>query len=571
MTESSRIESGRARMPSERYDDPLLFALELDVVGELSQTRVSPVLRQQFGSHRISLSPDSTIAMESEGRRWVIHDSRTQRRYTITRRGSGLSVYASLHVVNRIVDRGLCVRCGACEPACPVDIIRFDDKAYPYLVDEGLCIATCTRCLKVCPGEVVDFSELDREMFGTSPDPRSITGIVRRAAVAHATDDSVRRLGTSGGLVTQLLACLLEKRVIDGALVLGASTERGTWQEQAFIAREPAALKRAMKSKYIVTPFLRSLKEIEAVDGGYAVVGLPCYVHALRRYQKVSRKLRERVKLVIGLYCNVVFEPHMLDDLCELQSRRKEDVVDLQFRYGEWPGGVVAEFHDSTKSSLLRLEEMKDQFNVLKLLYTAPRCNMCIDFSAEYADLAVGDPWLRGRDGAYLFEDNRTTVLVRTEIGERMIEMAEREGYIGVQDIPLKTYMANFEANARYKRDFVPKNILMRKLVGLGAPDYNRKVGYGKVTGLVPFVLRTAILVMARLRWVRKLALLAAQSRPAITYLAWNRRRKARRFAEAWPRLEKFAEELLPSAAPPPARAAADVCAGPEREVKTRS
>jgi coenzyme F420-reducing hydrogenase beta subunit len=97
-----------------------------------------------------------------------------------------------------------------------------------------------------------------------------------------------------------------------------------------------------------------------------------------------------------------------------------------------------------------------------------------LDFSAEHADIAVGDPWLKGRDGKLLFTDNRTTVLVRTDIGDQVIRMAEAEGYIKLEQIDLKTYMVNFEGGARYKRSFLPKNILLRRLVGKPVPKYHR-------------------------------------------------------------------------------------------------
>lgn len=455
------------------------------------------------------------------------------------------------HVVNQIVERDLCVRCGACEPACPVDIIRFDARGYPYLTDEALCIKTCTRCLKVCPGEEFDFSRFDDQMFGARPHPLSITGIARRALVSFATDDLVRRDGTSGGFVTQILLYMLDKKLIDGALVLGSAVDGNGWRQEPFIARTAEELKRAAKSKYMVVPFLKPLGEMEKIEGNYAVVALPCYIQALRKYQKVSRKLRERIKLVIGLYCNVVFEPYVLDDLCEFNGIKKEDVVNVDFRYGDWPGGVYAQLRDGSVRKALKLEEMKDEFNLLKIFYTAPRCNMCIDFSAEHADLAVGDPWLRGPDGKYLFEDGRTTVLTRTEIGDRIVSMAAADRYINVKEIPLKTYMVNFEGNARYKRDLVPKNIMLRKLFKLPVPEYNRPIGRGKLSGFLPALLRISILAMARFKWFRRLGMSLAQTRPAIAYLAWNRKRKAKKFAATYRRLERFVDELARTGAEP--------------------
>ena len=85
------------------------------------------------------------------------------------------------HVVNQIVERDLCVRCGACEPACPQDIIRFDDRALPFITDESKCPTACQRCLKICPGEELNLAQLDQEMFGVQPHPESVTGIVREA------------------------------------------------------------------------------------------------------------------------------------------------------------------------------------------------------------------------------------------------------------------------------------------------------------------------------------------------------------------------------------------------------
>lgn len=520
-------------MDFERLEDyKPLFSTGLEIQEHLDAGQGVPeALRHTFKTCGISLSGNPPVSVETRGTRWLIADKENNRGYAVRKKQDRLAVYQNLHVVNQIVERDLCVRCGACEPACPVDIIRFDQNAFPYITDEQLCISTCTRCLKVCPGEFANFSKWDEEMFGISPHPESITGIVKRACVSFATDQEIRKEGTSGGFVTQILRYMLEKKIIDGALVLGASSESGRWEEQPFIARTLEDLKRAVKSKYVVTPFLWPLGEMERVEANYAVVGLPCYIHAVRRYQKVSKKIRERIKLIIGLYCNVAFEPHLFDDVCELKGLRKEDVVNFHFRYGDWPGGVIAELRDGRKEKVLKLEEMKDEFNMLKLFYTAPRCNMCIDFSAEYADLAVGDPWLRGPDGSYLFDDGRTSVLVRTDTGREILEKAVADGYVTVRDIPLSTYMVNFEYNARYKRDFVPKTILLRQLLNRPIPKYNRVIGHGTLSGILPMVGRTIILRLARFKWFRKFALTLAQTRPVIAYLAWNRKRKARQFA----------------------------------------
>ena len=457
----------------------------------------------------------------------------------------GLGIAENLHVVNQIVERGLCVRCGACEPACPVDIIRFDERGYPYITDEEECLRGCTRCIKVCPGEEVDYTALDEDMFGQSPHPSSITGFARRAVVSHSVSEETRYRGASGGFVTQLLAHMLETGEIDGALVLGISNE-GRWKQEPFVARSVEDLKRAAKSKYITVPFLRPLDELEEVEGQYAIVALPCYIHAIRKYQQVSPRLRKRIKLVIGLYCNVVFEPHLYEEACELAGLDPDDVEDFRFRHGDWPGGVTARMRDGTEKKILKLEEMKDEFNLLKLFYTAPRCTACTDFSGEYSDLSVGDPWLRGSDGSYLFDDGWTSVLVRTEAGDEAIRRAEADGVLEVTEIPLETWMVNFEFSGRYKRDFVPKLNSLRRWVGLPTPRYGREIARGGAKGWVTTALRWLIRSLARWRWFRVLGVTLAQTPPAIAFLRWNRARKASSYVERYDRRLEFVRTLVP-------------------------
>lgn len=450
------------------------------------------------------------------------------------------------HVVNQIVERGLCVRCAACEPACPWDIIRLDNRHFPLMVDEAKCPTGCTRCLKVCPGGDVNFTLLDEEMFGQTPDPRSITGFATRAFVAFARDENVRYAGASGGLATQLLSYMMDKGIIDGALVVGTRSEGAGWEPEPFIARTVEDLKRAAKSKYTVLPHLRPLREMEGeLEGNYAAVAVPCYVHALRKYQKVSPKLRKRLKFIIGLYCNVVFEPHIVSDVAAAVGLRDDEVEDLRFRHGDWPGGVVVKGKDGSERKLLKLEEMKDEFNLLKLFYAAPRCNMCIDFSAEYADIALGDPWLRGPDGRYLFEDGRTAGIVRTEMGDTMLKEAVSEGYIDVEDIPLSVWMTNFEFSGRYKRDFVPKALKLRSALGLAVPEYHRSIDSGSWKGWPAVLMKTAVLRLSRHPWIRGLSLTLAQTPPALAYFRWNRRRKERAYAKEYPRRVAFADEII--------------------------
>ena len=519
-------------------EDSAIPPEENDIFKLLQDSKVA----QASDCEIVAISPDKT--------KWEVKDKKTNLRYQVRRTKDQYKIYKNLHVVNQIVDPGLCVRCGACEPACPEKIIYFKKDCLPYITDEKDCPTACNRCLKVCPGEFVDFSSLDKTMFGSSPHPESITGVVRQAVISYANDDEVRERGTSGGLVTQILVYLLETGKIDGALVLGSKHSDGAWQQNSYIARSAEEIKQATKSKYMVTPFLRPLEEIERVDGRYAVVGLPCYLHAVKKYQRVSSKLRKRIVLTIGLFCNAAFRPELPQDLCRLANKPDEDLQQLYFREGDWPGGMITEFKNEPPFPVLGLEDMRDEFNMLKALYTAPRCNMCIDYTAEYADISVGDPWLRNPQGQLLYEDHRSVALVRNQVGNDVMAQARQAGYLTVSDLPLAEFMVNFEQLARFKRTFVPRYIRFRQSIRKATPDYNREITEGTSNLVNAFIPRLLVIMLSTNRWFRLGALRVARTPTALRLLARNRINKDRKFERRHRKMTKFVQHLLDTSPP---------------------
>ena len=437
------------------------------------------------------------------------------------------------------------MRCGACGPACPPQILRFNKSCFPEFTDEEKCPTSCNRCLKVCPGEFVDLQKLDQTQFAKSPHPESISGIVKRAMVTFSLDDKRREHGTSGGFITQFLVFLLEQKIIDGALVLSVDAEDG-WREKPIIARSVEEIERATKSKYMVSDYLTPLKEIEEIEGNYAVVGLPCFIHALHKYQKVSRKLRERVLLSIGLFCNSTFEPELFADVCKLHGLDPASAEGFHFRHGPWPGGLHIEKPGGKIEKALKINGMRDEFNLLKFLYKAPRCNLCTDYTAEYADITVGDPWLRDQQGDFIYKDNRSVVLVRTERGEDLVNKATSQGYLNTKEIDMQLFMTNFENIARFKRSFVPRYIKLRKVLGMSYPQYNKSFPTtGKKRVYLQTILKAASMRLVRYGWVRRLALRIAQTAPASAYFGWNKRRKDRYYVNHYQDLVKFVKRFL--------------------------
>ncbi len=456
-----------------------------------------------------------------------------------------MSYKKTLNIITETVTPGLCARCGACVPVCPRHIIKLDEHHYPYIEEMDRCLTKCNMCVSICPGKTVDFNAWDDELYEKRPHPESITGIVKSCFVGYSTNKNIREAGASGGIVTQLLTYMLEKNLIDGALVLGSEDDKKGYRINPVIARSTEMLKEAARSKYLISPHLTKIQEIMETEGRYAIVALPCQTHAIRKYRKINKKFRNRVKLVIGLHCNTVYEPYLLDDMIEISGYRRDEVSNVEFRGGEWPGYIQLTLKNGKVVRPFKFEEIKDAINTLKLFYSTRRCNLCMDFSAEYSDLTVADPWLRGEDGNYLYDDGWTTILTRTETGDKVIQDATSAGYIITEDLPLQTYMMNFERNATYKRSHVPKNINMRKMFKLPVPEYSRPFKTFTLVSYLPVFVKISLLYISRKsKFLRFTGVKLFNSDLAMKFFAWNRKRKKRDYRITYKKTEQFVRRV---------------------------
>jgi len=211
--------------------------------------------------------------------------------------------------IAQVVKDGLCTGCGTCVSLCPEEAIKLiiDEKKGIYIseLDEDGC-NNCGICYKVCPGHEVDFKGLNLEIFGKEPEDILI-GNYLNCYTGHSTDYNIRYNSSSGGLVTALLIFALEEGIIDGALVTRMKRDNPI-EPEPFIARTVEEIIEASKSKYCPVPANIALKEIlDSKEGEkFAVVGLPCHIHGVRKAEQINKKLKEKIVLHLGIFCNHV-------------------------------------------------------------------------------------------------------------------------------------------------------------------------------------------------------------------------------------------------------------------------
>ena len=323
--------------------------------------------------------------------------------------------------IEPIVNDGLCTGCGTCVGLCPRDAIKLViDKTkglYIPQLDRGRC-SECGICFEVCPGHSVDFTALNQDIFGKQPED-VVLGNYLNCYLGHATDYEIRYNSASGGLVTTLLIFALEEGLIDGALVTRMNREKPLEPEQ-FIARTREEIISAARSKYCPVPANIALKEILKEEGKFAVVGLPCHIHGIRKAEVVNKKLKEKIALHLGVLCGHTDSFRETEFILKKYAINKEQVVQLDYRGKGWPGAMTIHLRKGGIKSIPYEEYI--YLHGLRL-FTPWRCNLCADSISRLADITFMDAWLP----EIMAQDKtgKSIIVSRTGVGERLCQNAK--------------------------------------------------------------------------------------------------------------------------------------------------
>ncbi len=325
--------------------------------------------------------------------------------------------------LQKVIDKGLCTRCGACV-GLSNGKITFEDKTGKYLpkIHEPLTKEEGERIWNACSGKDVDWPALTTMSFPENKEVHPYLGAYRELNIGFATDFAVRRAAGSAGVITTTLIYLLEHGLVDGAVVLGMD-DREPWHNKPYIATTKEEILNGAQSKYTISSNNELLGEIEAFEGKLAYVGLPCQVHSIRKLQAANDPAVRNIAYIIAPYCGLNL--HFSSVTSFLRAHGAKDhtkIKDLRFREGEWPGHMRVEMTDG------KVMELRKFFaNYLIPFHIMKRCWYCIDGSNEFADISVGDAW------APVYEERGkgfSIVVSRSEKGTNLLHQMKNDGVI---------------------------------------------------------------------------------------------------------------------------------------------
>jgi coenzyme F420 hydrogenase subunit beta len=315
-----------------------------------------------------------------------------------------------------VVRTGLCSRCGGCVSFCTADrlnALELGEDGYPRYVDEEKCL-DCGICYAICP-ETDELDQAVREMFEWRPP----IGNCRALTSARAKDAEIREVATDGGVVTALLVYLLDRHLIDGAIV---SRRNSLFSREPVVATTREELIGAAGSHFAgschlvdlpkYTTYSSTLAYVRSLAKGHhsiAMVGTPCQIRTVRKMQSLGIVPADVIRYTIGLFCseNLSFDAQGRKSL---EERLDFDFADVDKM------NVKENFNITLKGG----RTMRIPFDELDDL-ARPSSLVCREFANDYADIAAGG---LGSPNGY------TTVLVRTDAGRTVYDDALRRGYL---------------------------------------------------------------------------------------------------------------------------------------------
>ena len=157
-----------------------------------------------------------------------------------------------LDLKSNVIDIGACVLCGACEYACPDNLITIDDTK-PIM--KGECPEDCHACFAVCPRTFIP--------EGLRNDNSKAIGDFIKVLSVKSLKHSQ---GQDGSIVTTLLDYLLTNEIVTEALIVDKE-DYLAWKPYAKITSDIDEVIKSGGTKYSVCPVFKPLKNIgEEVD-----------------------------------------------------------------------------------------------------------------------------------------------------------------------------------------------------------------------------------------------------------------------------------------------------------------
>ncbi|MCB0821755.1 MAG: Coenzyme F420 hydrogenase/dehydrogenase, beta subunit C-terminal domain [Bacteroidales bacterium] len=375
----------------------------------------------------------------------------------------------SIEKLSDVMHSHLCNRCGSCV-GLSGGKVRFRDKTGKYIPEivETLDEELAERMWLACSGKEFNFPYYNERVFGVDHPFHRFIGTYKHIYIGHTTDEIVRRNAASGGVITQVLIWLLEKKKIEGVVTLRMSHSE-PWLTEPFIAKTKDEILESAQSKYIISSVNEILPEMEAFNGRLAYVGLPGQIQSIRKLQMAGNPIVKKIAYILGpFYGNTLHFSSVKSFIRSYGEKDHTQIKKLYFRYGEWPGNMRVEFRSGKV-----IELPKFHANYLIPFHILKNSLLCTDLSNEFTDISGGDAW------APVYEERGkgfSMMIVRSQKGQEIVDAMLADGTLAMDEISENEAIIMHSHGYDLKKRGTFIRMRLRKWLGKPNPDYGYEI-----------------------------------------------------------------------------------------------
>ncbi|MET1756642.1 Coenzyme F420 hydrogenase/dehydrogenase, beta subunit C-terminal domain [Novosphingobium sp. RD2P27] len=355
-----------------------------------------------------------------------------------------------------IIASGLCIGCGGCTTLQPSAQMVWDKDGHlkPAAPEPWPPSDAFARLCPFSPA-AADEDEIAARLYPSAPQNDAMIGRYRGAYVGHVSEGDFRMGGSSGGMVSWVAAELLRRGLVDGvAHVTPRRRSEGDGRLFGYrISRSEAELSEGAKSRYYPVELSEVLREIEAVPGRYAIVGIPCFIKAVNLIRRENPIIAERVAFTIGLFCGHMKSARMVDSFALQLGAEPEAVAAIDYRLknpdrpANWYTAQLTLEDGSTRQ--------QDWWHLVdgdwgSGFFMNSACNFCDDVVSETADIAMGDAWVE----PYSSDGKGTNVVItRSTLMLEIVQQGIAEGRLQLQKVDHEFIRQTQAAGFRQRRE----------------------------------------------------------------------------------------------------------------------
>lgn len=366
--------------------------------------------------------------------------------------------------VGEIVARGLCIGCGVCAYSDAIGGTRYCSRRGQFVPALAGGNRDDLLAYRLCPGKGYDIVADAQSRYREAPYDVEL-GRALICYAAHSNDPAVLARASSGGVVSEIALYLLETGAVDAVLTTVFRYTQDGPRAVGILAQSREEILAAQGSKYCPVDISHAVRAMRESDCRVAVIGTPCHVAGIRNLQRHDPSLARKVVIAISNFCGGVKSYRNVERLARAVGIGPGEISSFRFRGGGQPGSMVIEARSGRRAEL-PYPAYVGMTGVPKHL----RCHLCVDATAELADLACGDAWLE----RFLLDPSPWSVaLCRNRLAQELVQSMAREGRITCREISPDEVKRSQQENLRSKKARQSSRMRLYRMLGYPIPAFD--------------------------------------------------------------------------------------------------